>query len=205
MDMRLRRPIARPTSLLVALLTTLLLGACGGSSGDTGESDGGTTSGDHNQADVDFATQMIPHHAQALGMVDLTLGRDLSPEVARLAEDIRAAQGPEIEQMADWLQEWDEPVPETSRDHANAHGDSHGGMDSDMPGMMTEEQMADLGAAEGAAFERMFLEMMVEHHRGAVEMAQAEQEDGAHAPSVELAESIEKSQQAEIETMESLQ
>ena len=77
-----------------------------------------------NDADVDFATAMIPHHAQALVMVDLTLGRELSPEVQQLTEDIQAAQGPEIELMVDWLTQWDQPVPETMRDHTNA--EDHG-------------------------------------------------------------------------------
>ena len=75
---------------------------------------------DHNDADVAFATDMIQHHAQALSMVDLTEGRTLDPEVKQLAEDIRATQAPEIEKMADWLQDWDEKVPATMRDHSNA-------------------------------------------------------------------------------------
>ena len=57
-----------------------------------------------NDADVSFATHMIPHHAQALVMVDMADGRDLSPEVQQLTADIRATQGPEIEQMVGWLE-----------------------------------------------------------------------------------------------------
>lgn len=66
---------------------------------------------------------MIQHHAQALTMVDLTTGRVLDPEIQQLAEGIQLAQGPEIEQMTDSLTEWDQPIPETTHDHANAHGD----------------------------------------------------------------------------------
>ena len=160
-----------------------------------------------NDADVEFATAMIPHHAQALEMVDLTVGRDLSPEVQALAAQIREAQAPEVEQMSDWLTSWDEPVPETSLNHANAEGEGHDmeGMDSDeMPGMMSADEMDELEAAPDAEFEAMFLEMMIDHHQGAVDMAETEQSDGEYAEAVTLAEAIETSQTAEIETMEGL-
>lgn len=146
-----------------------------------------------NRADVDFATRMIPHHAEALAMVDLTRERDVSPELAELTQAIQAAQGPEIELMVDWLTTWDQPVPETMRDHANAEG--HG---------MVDDQMVELEAADDGRFESMWLEMMIEHHRGAVEMAQDEQDDGVFGPAKQLAESIEASQQAEISRMEQL-
>ncbi len=160
-----------------------------------------------NAADVSFATEMIPHHAQALVMVDMTDGRDLSSEIRELTADIRAAQGPEIEQMVDWLTQWDKPVPETMRDHTNAENHGMGGdfADSqDMPGMMSDEEMDDLEAARGHDFEAMWLEMMIEHHEGAIEMAEDEQADGIFGPAKALAESIETSQQAEIDLMKQL-
>jgi len=205
-----------PKKLAVALTAgTLLvtLAACG-DDGDNKDPHAEHTApnGDvFNDTDVDFATAMIPHHAQALAMVDLTLGRDLSPEVRQLTEDIQAAQGPEIEKMVDWLTDWDKPVPETMRDHVNAEDsdgmgghdmdDVDGELDSDMPGMMTDEELADLEAAQGQEFEDMWLEMMIEHHEGAIEMAKDEQADGAFQPAIDLAESIETSQQAEIDHM----
>ncbi len=183
------------------LLLAALLLALAGCSSDEGGRDGET--GDHNDADVAFATEMIQHHAQALQMVDLTMGRDLDPEVATLAEEIRAAQTPEIETLADWLQEWGEEVPATSRDHANAHGEGEQ-PDSDMPGMMSHEEMQALEDASDAEFEDMWLEMMIEHHEGAVTMAQTVQADGAHDGAIEMAEGIESGQTAEIETMQDL-
>ena len=190
-------------ALLAASLLTLA--ACGGD----GEHDGHNASAipesePFNQTDVDFATDMIQHHAQALSMVDLTDGRDLSPELTTLAEQIRMAQGPEIETMVGWLNEWDQPVPETMRDHANAHGDGEMEMNTDMPGMMSAEDMAELEAAQGAEFEQMWLEMMIEHHDGAIEMAETEQEDGEYPDATALAEEIEKAQTAEITTMNEL-
>jgi uncharacterized protein (DUF305 family) len=203
-----------PKKLAAALTTTALtlaLAACGGDSGtDEAQARQTASNGDvFNAADVDFATEMIPHHAQALVMVDMTRGRELSSEIQQLTEDIQAAQGPEIEQMVDWLTEWDRPIPETMRDHANAHGHGTSGNDrrddgADMPGMMTEEEMADLAAAEGQAFEELWLEMMIEHHKGAIEMAQEEQEQGFFGPAKKLADSIESSQQDEIDDMQDL-
>jgi uncharacterized protein (DUF305 family) len=196
-----------------AVAATLMFGltACG-DDGSTADARAGQTApnGDvFNDADVDFATGMIPHHAQALVMVDLTRGRDLSPEVQKLADDIQAAQGPEIEQMVDWLTDWDKPVPETMRDHANAEDHGMSGHDmgddsADMPGMMTDEEMDELKAAQGEEFETMWLEMMIEHHKGAIEMAKDEQADGVFEPARKLAESVETSQQAEIDHMNEL-
>jgi uncharacterized protein (DUF305 family) len=195
----------------LVLAAGLLMSACGDDQ-DGGSDESG--SADHNDADVAFAGDMIQHHAQALAMVDLTVERQLDPEVQALAEAIRAAQGPEIETMSDWLTEWDEPVPATVRDHVNAEGGEHGehgddGMADDdtgmdMPGMMSDGQMEELEAASDAEFQDLFLEMMVEHHEGAVEMARTEQDDGRYPPAVALAEQIETAQEAEIETMRSL-
>ena len=200
--------IDRPNRALGALTLglALTLSACG--SDDTGadSTSEAVSTTEHNDADVAFASDMIQHHAQALAMVDMTMGRDLTPEVAALAEDIRAGQGPEIETMSDWLQEWEEDIPETVRDHANAHGGGGAGGDTgtDMPGMMTEKDMAALEAATDAEFETMWLEMMIEHHEGAVEMAQAEQEEGQYEPAVDLAGQIITGQKSEIATMQGL-
>ena len=178
---------------------------------------------EHNDADVAFATDMIQHHAQALSMVDLTMDRPLDPEVEALAEHIRAAQAPEIEQMVDWLTSWGEDVPETVRDHANAShdmsdmdgsdmgddmaddmGDDMGGMDPDMPGMMSAADMDALASASDEEFQDMWLEMMIEHHEGAVEMAETERSEGRFEDAVDLAGSIIDSQSEEIATMQDL-
>jgi uncharacterized protein (DUF305 family) len=191
---------------LVVLLAALSMSAACGNDDDKPEHEMHTAAnGDElNDADVEFATDMIQHHAQALAMVDLTMGRQLDPDVQQLAEDIRMAQAPEIEQMTGWLTDWDQPIPETVRDHANAHGDGDMEMDSDMPGMMSAEQMAELEAAGGDEFQQMWLEMMIDHHEGAIEMAQTEQEAGKFASAIELADAIESSQQREITTMQSM-
>jgi uncharacterized protein (DUF305 family) len=177
---------------ILALVTVLALGACGGDqpSDDTRTDEAGR---EYSSADVAFVSEMIQHHADALSMVDLTVDRDLSPEVQSLVDDIRATQGPEIEEMTDLLREWDEPVPETSRDHANAHAEDHG----------DDERSSELERVPDADFEEVFLEQMIIHHEGAIDMAHTEQEQGTHQRVVELARRIESAQRKEIELMES--
>lgn len=202
------------TRALGAIALTLALGAgltaCGDDvSGAAGKAEVSTT--EHNDADVAFASDMITHHAQALSMVDLTLDRPLDPEVQALAEDIREAQAPEIETMADWLTSWGEDVPATMRDHVNGGhdmddmSDNMDGMDhDDMPGMMTADDIDELENAGDDQFQDMWLQMMIEHHEGAVEMAEAEQEDGRFKDAVDLAGQIIDAQNKEIDTMKDL-
>lgn len=190
----------RATAAALVLALAPALAACGdGEATDEPAAEQTAANGDvYNGADVDFATEMIRHHADALVMVDMTQGKELSPELTQLTEDVRAAQAPEIEQMVDWLTAWGEEVPETSRDHMNSH--DMGGMDDGMG--VDPDDMAVLEDADGDSFEQMWLEMMIEHHEGAIEMAQVEQEDGTFADAVALAESIESSQTDEIALME---
>lgn len=223
----MRRPSTTARRLVAALAVpaVLIASGCGGEEETPRPALSDT---EHNAADVAFATEMIPHHAQALAMVDLTRGRELTAETATLVESIRDAQAPEIETMVDWLTEWGEDVPATMRDHVNAghggdeegdehgddehggHGSSAGASDSmehtehDMPGMMSPEEMDELAAADDTEFEDLWLEMMVEHHEGAVEMAQTQRDEGRFRPAVDLAAAIVESQNAEIEKMEAL-
>lgn len=207
------RALLVATVLPLLLLTTLT--ACGDDATPQVLSDT-----EHSAQDVAFAGEMLQHHAQALAMVDLTLERPLEADVAALAEQIRDAQAPEIELMTDWLVAWDEPVPATVRDHSLAgHGDhspseamaelegreAHEGHDTgSMPGMLTSAQLASLEEASDQEFTALWLELMIAHHEGAVEMAQAQQATGTFRPAVELAEEIERSQTVEIETMRGL-
>lgn len=211
---RALRPLALPIAATVA---TVALSGCGGAEDeppaaeDAGQSvDADDVVGepgddtDHNEADVTFATQMIPHHAQALVMTDIALERQLDQDLAILVDDIRTAQAPEIELMADWLQEWGEPVPETMRDHAHGGHDEDSGEMPEMSGMMTEEQLAELEDASPAEFEELWLTMMIEHHEGAVQMAETEIEEGSYQPALELAGEIASSQTQEIERMQAM-
>ncbi len=180
----------------MALAAVLTISAC--SDGTTANPSSSAASEEHNDADVRFATEMIPHHQQAVEMSDMALEQG-GTEVRELAERIQAAQAPEIETMTGWLQAWGEDVPET---------DGHGGMEgmdhSQMEGMMSPEDMEDLGSARGSQFDSMWLEMMVEHHDGAISMAQTQVADGLHPEAVALAENIAESQEVEIDEMKAL-
>ena len=191
----------RATAAVLIVTLAPALSACSDDApADTASAKHTAANGDtYNDADVAFATEMIPHHADALVMVDMTQGRDLSPEFAQLTEDIRAAQAPEIERMVDWLTAWKIEVPETSRDHVNSHdmgdmGDM--GIDAD--------DMSMLEGADRSGFEAMWLDMMIDHHEGAIEMAEQEKKDGMFPDARALAESIETSQTAEIALMEEM-
>jgi uncharacterized protein (DUF305 family) len=172
---------------LVAAAAALTLTACGNND----------ETADFNQQDVTFAQQMIPHHEQAMEMAELADTRAQSPAVERLAADIKEAQGPEIETMTGWLREWGEDVPSDSdMEHGNGHGD--------MAGMMSDDAMDELEAANGAEFDRLFLTAMIDHHEGAIEMAKAEQEGGQNSAAIDMAEDIETAQASEIKEMKAL-
>ncbi|GAA1476769.1 DUF305 domain-containing protein [Nocardioides aestuarii] len=187
----------------VLAAAALTLSACGDDTDEAASSI--PESQPFNQADVDFATDMIIHHSQALTMVDLAAPRPgLSPKLMALLEEIRNAQTQEAELMTDWLEDWGQPVPNNPRSHGGMDHDEAEDMASDMPGMMSDDEMGMLEDADGDAFEEMWLEMMVEHHEGAIEMAEAEADDGEFHDTVELAEQIATTQAAEVEQMEKL-
>ncbi|ASR33890.1 hypothetical protein BAY61_01550 [Prauserella marina] len=196
----------------VAFVAIAVLGGCSGTTEQdhTGPSHGASSAqpstdktdpaAAHDEADVNFAQQMIPHHQQAIEMADLVESRTDNAELVTLAEQIRQAQGPEIDRLTAWLSEWGQPVDDQQGEGGHGgHGDMPG-----MSGMMTEEDMAALGSLSGAEFDRRWLEMMIEHHEGAVDMAESELKDGVHTGATELAEDIISAQQAEIDTMNGL-
>ena len=149
-----------------------------------------------NDADVEFVIGMIPHHEQALEMADLIAGKSVSNDVAVLADEIRAAQGPEIAVMQGFLTEWGTK--------ADPHA-GHGGGDADSGhGMMTQEDLSALAAATGPAFEQMWLTMMIAHHEGAVTMARELLAAGKEPQVRALAEAVIAGQTAEIAQMRAL-
>lgn len=183
-------------TLLALVAATALVTGCGSS--DT-----------HNDADVTFAQQMVPHHEQAVTMSDLALepDRGASAEVRALAEQIGSAQHGEIEQMNGWLEEWGEDGAVSEHgghgaEHGDGHGEGHG--DGGHEGMLTEEQLDELAAATGAEFDALWLTSMIEHHEGAITMAQKVVADGKDPDVRALAEQIVQVQQDEIEQMRAI-
>lgn len=187
----------------VALLGALTLSACGSTSNSTTGSKptSGSTSGNtaHNSADVAFSTDMIPHHAQAVEMADMALAQATNADIKTLATAIKGAQAPEIATMSGWLKGWGKPIPTTGHGMSGMHGGSSTGM-----GMMSDDEMTALGKATGAEFDRMWVDMMTRHHRGAIEMAGTELKDGQDAASKALATMIIAAQTKEVATMTAL-
>jgi uncharacterized protein (DUF305 family) len=145
------------------------------------------TRSDFNDADVMFLQMMYPHHAQAIDMSKLVADRSKDQQVITLAQNIDKAQGPEMAQMTDLLESVGKPAPSADSGH--------------MAGMMSSEQMASLEALSGAAFDRMWLQMMIDHHTGAIEMSNTELRDGINPDARKMAQAIIANQEAEITQM----
>ncbi|WP_101952682.1 DUF305 domain-containing protein [Mycobacterium sp. 3519A] len=182
-----------------ALVALAVLTGCGGSNETehpaTHTSSATAAAEAHNDADVMFAQHMIPHHQQAIEMSDMLLAKQgIDPRVIDLANQIKAAQGPEIQQMQGWLTQWDSPAMPPMSGH-------------DMPGMqgmMSDADMTALTNAQGAEASKLFLMQMISHHEGAITMAQSEIKDGQYPAAIDLAKTIETTQQKEIDTMRGL-
>ncbi|MFF3956943.1 DUF305 domain-containing protein [Streptomyces sp. NPDC001890] len=167
--------------------------------GSAGASAPATPGAEFNDADVEFAQQMIPHHQQAIEMAKLADGRAADPEIKKLATAIEKAQDPEIETMKGWLTSWGKPLPSSSM--GDMPGMDHGSDGSGMPGMMSDKDMSDLTAAKGKDFDKKFAQLMIGHHQGAVTMAEDEQKHGDNADAKKLAGAVVTAQTAEIEQM----
>ncbi|CAL9560660.1 hypothetical protein SUDANB121_04647 [Nocardiopsis dassonvillei] len=173
----------------------------------------------HNEADVVYLVQMIEHHAQALEMADLAPGRHQREGIGGIAERIGAAQEPEITAMESWLETNVFGPARENPAHQNfcgleGDGTHHGEGEvpacdlqvdhADMPGMVSEEDMDRLEAAEGDEFDRLFVELMSAHHRGAVTMAEEVLENGKDQTVMKMANDLIAEQNTEIERMEAV-
>lgn len=146
----------------------------------------------HNDADTEFAQMMIPHHEQGVELADLILAKEgTDPRVQDLAQRIRDAQDQETAQMRGWLDVWGAPA-DTGMDH------------SDMDGMLDEEQMAEVENASNPEAQRLFLEHMIAHHEGAVDMAENHLDNGQNQEALDLSGQIVNTQEAEIQEMEEI-
>lgn len=198
-------------AILAALATALFMTACGGSSDTAADNEHAdhaqteetiTVTGEpagFNAEDIAFATNMIPHHEQALELSALVPDRSSNPELIELANQIAGAQEPEINTMKAFLVQWNEN-PEDSHD---GHGDAHADH-SEMAGMVDEVTMQRLEGLSGPEFDTLWLQSMIAHHEGAVEMAETELANGANVDAKALAQTIIDAQQAEIAQMQAM-
>lgn len=188
----LRRALVTAT----AGIAVLVLAACGSEKGDgmegmdhgSGDQPAPSTSAAFNDADVMFAQMMIPHHRQAVEMATFAETRAEDPEVKELAAAIKGAQDPEIVTLTGWLTSWGQPAEAPA-----GHGS--------MPGILSDEDMTNLEAATGKAFDKAFAELMIAHHEGAISMAEEEKANGQSPDAVALAGTIAAAQTAEIEQL----
>jgi uncharacterized protein (DUF305 family) len=193
---------ARVVAAMVALAAALALSSCSSPAPD-GHTDHqhpdapvitGKPAG-YNADDIAFATNMIPHHQQAVDLSAMVPDRSANAELIALAKQISAAQQPEIEIMKVFLVQWNEN-PDTNSGHAG-HG-------STMAGMVDAATMTKLESLNGAEFDKLWLESMISHHQGAIDMANAEIANGDNVDAKTLAKNILATQGTEIGQMKQM-
>ncbi|MDT7761106.1 MAG: hypothetical protein QOC63_526 [Mycobacterium sp.] len=194
--------LARVVTAMVAMAAALVLSSCSSPASD-GHTDHahpndpvitGQPAG-YNADDVAFATNMIPHHQQAVDLSAMVPDRSANAELIALAKQISAAQQPEIEIMKVFLVQWNEN-PDTNSGHPG-HG-------SPMAGMVDAATMTTLKSLNGAEFDKLWLESMISHHQGAIEMANAEIANGDNVDAKTLAKNIVATQGTEIGQMKQM-
>jgi uncharacterized protein (DUF305 family) len=190
---------------LAGLATALVMSACTTPPASDGHTDHthaesspviSAQPADFNADDVAFATDMTPHHQQAIQMSDMVPDHTSNPQVIALAKDISAAQGPEIDTFKALLVQWQE-----NPDSEAGHGE-HG--DMAMNGMVDDGTMQRLESLKGPEFDTLWLQSMIGHHQGAIEMAKAELAKGENVDAKQLAQNIVSAQQTEIGQMKQM-
>jgi uncharacterized protein (DUF305 family) len=161
-----------------------------------------------DSVDAGFARDMSRHHLQGVEMANLAVGteRSTDPEVRTLAFDISSTQTNQAGRMQGWLSLWGLPLSGGEPMAWMAGGGGHAGHTMDtggvlMPGMATEEELADLRGLSGPAFDVQFLRLMIRHHQGGRDMAEYAAQHAEVAAVRDLARSIAQSQTAETTTM----
>ena len=198
----------RNTLAGTGIAVALLLAGCSDGDSDTATPPTGTdmsgmhhdpssgtaapTRTDFDDADVTFLQMMYPHHTQAVDMAKLVPDRSRDDQLRTLADSVQQAQTPQLQQFTELLRSFGKPAPDTT---------GHEGMGHGMPGMMSPDRMTALQNATGAQFDRLWLEMMIDHHQGAIEMANTELAQGTNPDTKRLAQDIASAQRAEIDRM----
>ncbi|TQC51080.1 DUF305 domain-containing protein [Rhodococcus sp. WS4] len=195
-------PTTKTALIAAAAGAVLVLAGCGTDASDSSAApstpmSAAESQAQFNDADVAFLDGMFPHHAQAVEMADMVAGHTDNADVVALAAAIKAAQQPEMDLMTTWLKQWGQPVPASGT--SGMHGMHSGG-----DGMMSADQMDALTALSGAEFDRQWLTMMIEHHEGAIDMANTELADGENPDVRQMATDIVAAQQKEITDMQAL-
>lgn len=192
----------RTKKITFAITATFALVGCGGTqaanTGDSSEvvSEESSKVSEFNDADVMFAQMMIPHHEQAIELADMALDptSQAGDSVKALASRIKAGQDPEIEKMTNLLTSWGKSLSmDSSMDHSEM-----------MSGMLSADDLSKMSALRGAEFDRSWMNGMIAHHDGAIEMADDVLKDGKSEEVRTLANAIVAAQDSEIKEMRQL-
>ena len=211
----------------LAVAAALALGACGASPAATEVTDTPSAAADeaqapagsYNQADVTFVTRMLPHHEQAVELADLALELSENQEVLDLAERVKAAQDPEIDTLNQWLDGWGPAAtaapapapapapadPAAPAPPADPAAPAVPAAPASPDGMLTTEQMDTLANSRGDQFDQLWIQMMIEHHQGAVALADAVLQSGENPEVKHLAQNTKRAQTAQVRELRMLQ
>jgi uncharacterized protein (DUF305 family) len=194
--------VIRIAAVLVAFCAALALASCSGSQEHAGdhppeESVSTAQPAGFNADDRAFATNMIPHHQQAIDLSAMVPDHSTNPELVALAAKISAEQEPEIKALRVFLVQWDENPDDDASQGGHGEEGGHGAM----AGMVDEATMTKLQSLRGAEFDTLWLQSMISHHQGAIEMAKAEVANGQNEDVKRMAQGMIDAQQAEIDQM----
>ena len=183
---------------VAAVVATVTLSACSSSGNQAATRSPSTSAAQaHNSADITFAQNMMPCHKQAIQMSEIILTKQgLDPRVVQVANQIKAAEGPDIQGMQSWLSQWQQSTTPSSAAGMPAM--------QGMTGMASPEQMTALQNAVGADASKQFLTLMIQNHQHAIMLAQSEINSGQYPPAVAMAHSIATTEQQEVNTMQGI-
>jgi uncharacterized protein (DUF305 family) len=177
---------------LAALAMLLVLSGCSGSKTTNATSGtGGAKPAGHNLADVAFAAHMLPHHQQGADLAAMVPAHSTNADLLKLASGIASTQKSEIMMLVDLVMKWS----------AQADSDTRGPADKSMTGMVDQSTLTKLGTLNGTDFDKLWLQSMISHHQGALDMANTEVKNGTNPDAVAMAKKMASTQQGEIDQM----
>ena len=180
----------RKLAAALMVFSTISLSGCATAPMDHGQHQNQTSSSSFTDSEIMFAQMMIPHHRQAVTMANFVAAKTNNQAILELASGIKVAQEPEISQLIDWLEK-------------SGAGQVTGDHSMHMDGMLSDAELVELNAATGTEFEKLFLEGMIKHHEGAIDMLSMIA-DSTNPEVQAFANAVRDTQGAEIKTMQNL-
>lgn len=184
-------------AVVAMLLAAALVVACGGDARPSADAPQSTEQADHNADDITFARNMVAHLGQGVQMAQMVLTNTSNQDITDLAKRITTTQIGEIQAFRAWLVQWPDAQGNDSGHDAAGHGTT-------MPGMVDARTMDRLQSLKDADFDRLWLTLMIDHHRGAIAMCRDELAHGKNPDVIYLARTIISEQEAEIDQMKQM-